>query len=55
MKSQNEASAKPVEFETTATYQMGKTTIVVDSVFRQEGRDINQILSRLILADVEAT
>jgi len=45
-------STAPKEFEKEATYDFGKTVIVVDSVFRQGGAStINDILARLICAD----
>ena len=53
MKTQATASMKPTEFENENTYDLGKTVIVVDNVFRENGLNINNILSRLIKADVE--
>ena len=44
---------KHIEFETNAVYPLGKYTIVVDSVFKQDGGELTNILSRLMLADVE--
>ena len=47
-------ASKQIEFETTAVYPLGKTTIVVESVFNPNGSNIAQILSRLMQADIES-
>ena len=44
---------KRIELNRTSKYQLGKTTIIVDNVFRKEGNGIHEILSRLIRADFE--
>jgi len=44
---------KRIEFETTAVYSLGKTTMTVDSVFKPDGVDITHILSRLMIADID--
>ena len=44
-----------MDLNRTSTYQIGKTTITVNNVFRKEGNGIHEILSRLIRADFEQT
>ena len=57
MAPQNAASSKPVtvktEFEKVNTYDLGKHIIIVDNIFRKQGQNINQILSRLMKADID--
>ena len=59
MTSQNKASSKPdtakTEFDTENTYDLGKHIIIVDNIFRKQGQNINQILSRLMKADIDDT
>ena len=45
--------AKSAAFKKEAIYKIGKTEITVESIFRKQGLNINQILSRLIRADIE--
>ena len=57
MTSQNKASSKPdtakTEFEKENTYDLGKHIIIVNNSFRRQGQNINQILSRLMKADID--
>jgi len=57
VQTQATASMKPtiksIELSKESTYQIGKTTIIVNNTFRQDGSDIIKILSRLICADSE--
>jgi len=58
MQTQTKASKKPklperIELNKTSTYQIGKTTVTVNNVFRKTGSGIHEILSRLIRADFE--
>jgi len=53
MQKQSPVSMKPTEFRKNNTYDLGKTVITVDNVFRKSGLNINHILSRLIKSEVE--
>ena len=58
MQTKTQESKKPeppkkIELNKTSAYKIGKTTIIVDNVFRKEGNGIHEILSRLIRADFE--
>ena len=57
MTPQNAASSKPAtvktEFDKENTYDLGKHIIIVNNSFRRQGQNINQILSRLMKADID--
>jgi len=46
-------SNRSAEFGKETTYNFEKTIIIVDSIFRKSGQTINNILSRLIKADID--
>ena len=53
MQKQSPVSMKPTEFRKNNTYDLEKTVIIVDNVFRKSGLNINNILSRLIKSDID--